>query len=100
MQPTQDVYSAAQRVVEQVDFRTIRSAMIMSGWKWGIGAEAHIPTLAELRTSATRLVIEALSSKTSFRHYGSGGFRVDCVDNYIRLSFELRDSGWYQHNVT
>jgi hypothetical protein len=78
---------AIQKIVENFDFETVHKVMVALNWKWGEGNDAHIPSIDELRESATNYLKQTKKAKSKHYSVGSGGFVATRWCNNLSLSF-------------
>jgi hypothetical protein len=65
--------------------------MMETGWKWW----DEVPTLGDLKQTATRLLVEAQMDPQEVVSMGTGGFRVYKLPWGIELVFSLNRTGTF-----
>lgn len=82
-------------LIDKFKFEKVHIAMTALDWKWGGGtSEKVVPTIAALKKSARRLLIDSVTSKV----ISSGGFTAkyhpafDGEDEYFELLFILEEA--------
>ncbi|WP_396190252.1 hypothetical protein [Flavobacterium sp.] len=95
----------ADKVVDGFNFEKILNHMISTEWKWQIKGELKIPTLNDLKATATYLTTSlALSNAEIGSMMGSGGFMVyviktnDGLGKGMILTFQLASSSEFIKN--
>jgi predicted ThiF/HesA family dinucleotide-utilizing enzyme len=67
--------SRIEDIMDEFDFDKVHKVMDSLDWTWvGVEAGDNIPSRAELRRSARRLLQQSVQTKSSI---GSGGFRIE-----------------------
>lgn len=74
-------------ILDEFDFGAVHRHMTVVGWKWGIGQDAKVPTVGELRRMARLLLTSAVTKNLS--HTSSGGFEVWRRDDLLWLGFAI-----------
>lgn len=77
-----------EEILNGFDFEKVKTVMAALNWKWGEGANAHIPTYNELRKTAKMLLEDSYLLGRS----ATGGFEAEDIDGILRLVFIVAKS--------
>lgn len=100
----EEINSAIDNLLDQIDWQKIREVMLMLGWKWASfkHGDMRTPCIDELRGTASRLTLDSIqrSVKSGKEDYtGTGGIavraRVIGDDIKVEVSFELDSADNY-----
>ena len=79
-------------VMDEFDFERVHRAMMALNWKWFTSyAEDRIPTIAEIRREARRLLKDVILSNEDYIIHSTGGFKAFKDNGDIGLEFILSD---------
>jgi hypothetical protein len=72
-----------------MNYERIRTAMEVLNWRWGLGNQARVPSIDELRECVENL------SNSAREHPGarimSGGFEACYTNGHLRVAFVLSE---------
>ena len=85
------------KILDEFDFERVHKAMVALNWEW-YDAENGVPSIAELRKSARRLLTDCVSK--GYSYLKCGGFLVENQNGILRLSFEVCDTEAGYNNET
>ncbi len=77
------------QILERFDFEKVLKHMQSVGWKWF----DEVPTMEDIKGTATRLLVEAQMDSQEVVSMGTGGFRVYKLPWGIELTFSIQRSG-------
>jgi hypothetical protein len=96
---TRDDYNAVTTVLTHFDFAKVHKTMTFLDWRWGLSPSNKVPTMAELRRSASDRLFDAVEGARV--HYSqwisySGGLKAtaEILENgsiWVSLEFILTD---------
>jgi hypothetical protein len=79
------------QIIDRFDFQTVHDYMVLTGWKWF----DEVPTMDNLKGTATRLLVEAQMDPQEVVSMGTGGFRVYKLPWGLELVFAMKRSGTF-----
>jgi len=88
---TQEQAQSIGQIIDRFDFQTVHDYMVLTGWKWF----DEIPTMDDLKGTATRLLVEAQVDPQDVVSMGTGGFRVYKLPWGLELVFAMKRSGTF-----
>jgi hypothetical protein len=88
---TQEQAQSIGQIIDRFDFQTVHDYMVLTGWKWF----DEIPTMDDLKGTATRLLVEAQMDPQEVVSMGTGGFRVYKLPWGLELVFAMKRSGTF-----
>ena len=88
---TQEQAQSIGQIIDRFDFQKVHNHMMETGWKWW----DEVPTLGDLKQTATRLLVEAQMDPQEVVSMGTGGFRVYKLPWGIELVFSLNRTGTF-----
>jgi len=88
---TQEQAQSIGQIIDRFDFQTVYDYMVLTGWKWF----DEIPTMDNLKGTATRLLVEAQMDPQEVVSMGTGGFRVYKLPWGLELVFAMKRSGTF-----
>jgi hypothetical protein len=75
------------------DFEKVRKCMVAVNWHWAnVSQPDHIPSIAQLKEEARRLLIMALNNNQKWANVQCGGFCAVKDDDGLGLSFILEQA--------
>jgi hypothetical protein len=86
---TQEQAITINQILDRFDFGKVHTYMKMVEWKWF----DEVPTIEDLRGTATRLLVEAQMDPQDVVSMGTGGFRVYKLPWGLELVFAMTRSG-------
>jgi hypothetical protein len=86
---TQEQATMIGQILDRFDFEKVHSHMKSVEWKW----HDEVPTIEDLRGTATRLLVEAQMDPQDVVSMGTGGFRVYKLPWGLELVFAMTRSG-------
>jgi hypothetical protein len=82
-----------QTILDNFNFENVHDAMVRINWTWGMGDEEHLPSIAELKKVACKLLEYTYQSKVGI---STGGFEAEYSgqgnDGLLTLKFVLEES--------
>jgi|688.fasta_scaffold1270184_2 hypothetical protein len=88
---TQEQAQSIGQIIDRFDFQTVHDYMVLTGWKWF----DEVPTMDNLKGTATRLLVEAQMDPQEVVSMGTGGFRVYKLPWGLELVFAMKRSGTF-----
>ena len=88
---TQEQAQSIGQIIDRFDFQTVHDYMVLTGWKWF----DEVPTMDNLKGTATRLLIEAQMDPQEVVSMGTGGFRVYKLPWGLELVFAMKRGGTF-----
>ena len=88
---TQEQAQSIGQIIDRFDFQTVHDYMVLTGWKWF----DEIPTMDNLKGTATRLLVEAQMDPQEVVSMGTGGFRVYKLPWGLELVFAMKRGGTF-----
>jgi hypothetical protein len=88
---TQEQAQSIGQIIDRFDFQTVHDYMVLTGWKWF----DEVPTMDNLKGTATRLLVEAQMDPQEVVSIGTGGFRVYKLPWGLELVFAMKRSGTF-----
>lgn len=88
---TQEQAQSISQIIDRFDFQTVHDYMVITGWKW----HGEVPTMDDLKGTATRLLVEAQMDSQDVVSMGTGGFRVYKLPWGLELVFAMKRSGTF-----
>lgn len=83
--------SRAEKLIDEVmrefNFERVSKTMQSLDWRWAITSSGRIPSLAEIRTLARQLLLDAIERKGLA---STGGFEASYSENPVGPSLKLR----------
>jgi len=79
------------QIVDRFDFQKVHDYMVLTQWKW----YDEVPTMDDLKRTATRLLVEAQMDPQEVVSMGTGGFRVYKLPWGLELVFALTRAGTF-----
>lgn len=74
-------------ILDEFDFERVHKVMVALNWEWC----GEVPTIAELRREARRLLRDCANNEGS--SLSCGGFCVDNQHGWLILSFQVAEVG-------
>jgi hypothetical protein len=88
---TQEQAQSIGQIIDRFDFQTVHDYMVLTGWKWF----DEVPTMDNLKGTATRLLVEAQMDPQEVVSMGTGGFRVYKLPWGLELVFAMKRRGTF-----
>lgn len=88
---TQEQAQSIGQIIDRFDFQTVHDYMVLTGWKWF----DEVPTMDNLKGTATRLLVEAQMDPQEVVSMGTGGFRVYKLPWGLELVFAMKRGGTF-----
>jgi hypothetical protein len=88
---TQEQAQTIGQIIDRFDFQKVHDYMVLTGWKWF----DEVPTMDDLKGTATRLLVEAQTDPQEVVSMGTGGFRVYKLPWGLELFFAMKRSGTF-----
>jgi hypothetical protein len=86
---TQEQAQVVAQILGRFDFEKVLKHMQSVGWKW----LDEVPTMGDIKGTATRLLVEAQMDPQEVLSMGTGGFRVYKFPWGLELIFSIERSG-------
>jgi hypothetical protein len=88
---TQENAQTVGLIIDRFDFKTIHEYMKSVEWKW----HDEVPTIDDLKRTAARLLVEAMTDSQDVVSMGTGGFRVYKLPWGLELVFAMKRTGTF-----
>ncbi len=76
-------------IIENFDWETVHDHMVRTNWTWGMGDDAHVPSIAELQESVRNTYKDMKAN--NYRISGTGGFTLYRSKAEYWLMFTIAD---------
>lgn len=86
---TQEQGQVIAQILERFDFEKVLKHMQSVDWKWF----DEVPTMDDIKGTATRLLVEAQMDPQDVVSMGTGGFRVYKLPWGLELTFSIQRTG-------
>jgi hypothetical protein len=86
---TQEQAQVVAQILERFDFNKVLNHMRSVDWQW----LDEVPTMDDIKGTATRLLVEAQMDPQDVVSMGTGGFRVYKLPWGLELTFSIQRSG-------
>jgi len=84
-----------QNILNNFNFELVHNVMVNTNWKWGIGKDAKIPSVDDLKVEAVSLLERCYAERVGT---STGGFEVDynVGNDYEILTLKFVLEEWFE----
>lgn len=82
--------SQVREILKRFDFKKVRKAMVALEWSYAYTGD-RVPSVKELRHTATEILIDVANDKKKSSFIGTGGFIARKENGFLALAFEVEE---------